>query len=146
MSPWKNPSRNYEGVRLHRLSLSAMLRTCFIFERILNGVYSRPGVTARLVESSSQQYRGWSLKISRQFRTRRAQRPWSRFCYAADRQHCAFEEWLILIHYLAPSEAFPRPPALISSKARKATTDCSIVSQDFHCDKCRLCCGRLGGS
>ena len=60
---WTKPSRDYEDIHIDGLSLSAMLRICFIFERILNEVYCRREVTAHLVESISQQYREWTLEF-----------------------------------------------------------------------------------
>lgn len=60
---WSKPSRDYEDIHIDGLSLSAMLRICFIFERILNEVYCRREVTAVLVESISQQYREWTLEF-----------------------------------------------------------------------------------
>ena len=60
---WTKPSRDYEDIQLDGLSLSAMLRICFIFERILNEVYCRREVTAHLVESISQQYREWTMEF-----------------------------------------------------------------------------------
>ena len=60
---WSKPSRDYEDIHIDGLSLSAMLRICFIFERILNEVYCRREVTAHLVESISQQYREWTLEF-----------------------------------------------------------------------------------
>lgn len=60
---WSKPSRDYEDIQIDGLSLSAMLRICFIFERILNEVYCRREVTAHLVESISQQYREWTVEF-----------------------------------------------------------------------------------
>jgi Fungal specific transcription factor domain len=60
---WTKPSRDYEDIHIDGLSLSAVLRICFIFERILNQVYCRREVTAHLVESISQQYREWTLEF-----------------------------------------------------------------------------------
>jgi hypothetical protein len=60
---WTKPSRDYEDIHIDGLSLSAMLRICFIFERILNEVYCRREVTAHLVENISQQYREWTMEF-----------------------------------------------------------------------------------
>lgn len=60
---WKRPSRDYDDIQMGGLNSSAMLRICFIFERILNEVYCRREVSVQLVESISQQYRDWTLDL-----------------------------------------------------------------------------------
>ena len=60
---WKKPSRDYGDIQMGGLNSSAMLRICFIFERILNEVYCRREVSVQLVESISQQYRDWTLDL-----------------------------------------------------------------------------------
>ena len=60
---WSQNSRDYDGTKIRGLSFSAMLRICFIFERILNEVYCRREVTAQLVESISHQYRDWTFEL-----------------------------------------------------------------------------------
>jgi Fungal specific transcription factor domain len=60
---WKRPSRDYNDIQMEGLNSSAMLRICFIFERILNEVYCRREVSVQLVESISQQYRDWTLEL-----------------------------------------------------------------------------------
>ena len=60
---WTRLSRDYEDIHLEGLNLSATLRLCFIFERILNDVYCRREVSAHLVESISQQYREWTMEF-----------------------------------------------------------------------------------
>jgi len=53
----------YEDVKAGVLHSSAMLRICFIFERILNEVYCRREVDVQLVNSISAQYREWNMAL-----------------------------------------------------------------------------------
>ena len=62
---WSGGGREYEGIKMEGLSGSAMLRICFIFERIINEVYCRREVSVALVESISRQYRDWSRELGR---------------------------------------------------------------------------------
>jgi hypothetical protein len=60
---WDAKSRDYETIQMAGLNSSAMLRICFIFERIMNEVYCRREVSVQLVESISRQYRDWTLQL-----------------------------------------------------------------------------------
>lgn len=60
---WESKARVYEGIRMGALHSSAMLRICFIFERILSEVYSRREVDVQLVNSISAQYRDWNMAL-----------------------------------------------------------------------------------
>lgn len=60
---WDAKSRDYETIQMGGLNSSAMLRICFIFERIMNEVYCRREVSVQLVESISRQYRDWTLQL-----------------------------------------------------------------------------------
>ncbi|RMZ90826.1 hypothetical protein DV736_g1921, partial [Chaetothyriales sp. CBS 134916] len=66
---WDGKERSYEGVKVNGLDSSAMLRMCFIFERILNEVYCRREIRVQLVESISRQYRDWTLQLPVGLRT-----------------------------------------------------------------------------
>ncbi|RMZ83974.1 hypothetical protein DV737_g1287, partial [Chaetothyriales sp. CBS 132003] len=68
---WDGKERSYEGVKVEGLDSSAMLRMCFIFERILNEVYCRREIRVQLVESISRQYRDWTLQLPVGLRTDR---------------------------------------------------------------------------
>ena len=60
---WDRATRDYETIQMGGLNSSAMLRICFIFERIMNEVYCRREVSVQLVESISRQYRDWTLQL-----------------------------------------------------------------------------------
>ncbi|RMD43285.1 hypothetical protein DV735_g1824, partial [Chaetothyriales sp. CBS 134920] len=60
---WDGKERSYDGVKVDGLDSSAMLRMCFIFERILNEVYCRREIRVQLVESISRQSRDWTLQL-----------------------------------------------------------------------------------
>lgn len=60
---WESKGRVYEDIRMGALHSSAMLRICFIFERILNEVYCRREVDVQLVNSISAQYRDWNMAL-----------------------------------------------------------------------------------
>lgn len=60
---WESKGRVYEDIRMGALNSSAMLRICFIFERILNEVYCRREVDVQLVNSISAQYRDWNMAL-----------------------------------------------------------------------------------
>jgi hypothetical protein len=60
---WDRATRDYETIQMEGLESSAMLRICFIFERIMNEVYCRREVSVQLVESISRQYRDWTLNL-----------------------------------------------------------------------------------
>jgi len=60
---WETKGRVYEDIRMGALHSSAMLRICFIFERILNEVYCRREVDVQLVNSISTQYRDWNMAL-----------------------------------------------------------------------------------
>lgn len=61
---WNKPSRDYDDIHLDTLNPSAILRLCFILERIINEVYCRREVSVQLVESISRQYRDWTFQLS----------------------------------------------------------------------------------
>lgn len=60
---WESKARVYEDVRMGASHSSAMLRICFIFERILSEVYCRREVDVQLVNSISTQYRDWNMAL-----------------------------------------------------------------------------------
>lgn len=60
---WESKARVYEDVRMGASHSSAMLRICFIFERILSEVYCRREVDVQLVNSISAQYRDWNMAL-----------------------------------------------------------------------------------
>lgn len=60
---WNRSTRDYEGIQMNGRNTSATLRICFIFERILNEVYTRREVSVQLVESISRQYRDWTMQL-----------------------------------------------------------------------------------
>jgi len=60
---WETKSHVYEDVQMGALHSSAMLRICFIFERILNEVYCRREVDVQLVNAISAQYRDWNMAL-----------------------------------------------------------------------------------
>ncbi|KAK5072539.1 hypothetical protein LTR51_005177 [Lithohypha guttulata] len=60
---WEGKTRVYDDVRTSNMTSSAMLRICFIFERILNEVYCRREVDVQLVNSISAQYRDWNMAL-----------------------------------------------------------------------------------
>lgn len=60
---WDAKTRDYETIQMGGLNSSAMLRICFIFERIMNEVYCQREVSVQLVESISRQYRDWTLQL-----------------------------------------------------------------------------------
>lgn len=66
---WEGKNRVYEDVRMSgsAMSSSALLRICFIFERILNEVYCRREVDVQLVNSISAQYRDWDMALDAGF-------------------------------------------------------------------------------
>ena len=64
---WEGKARVYEDVRMGTSHSSAMLRICFIFERILNEVYCRREVDVQLVNSISTQYRDWNMALDAGF-------------------------------------------------------------------------------
>lgn len=66
---WEGKTRVYEDVRMSgsAMSSSALLRICFIFERILNEVYCRREVDVKLVNSISAQYRDWDMALDAGF-------------------------------------------------------------------------------
>lgn len=64
---WESKARVYESVRMGSSHSSAMLRICFIFERILNEVYCRREVDVQLVNSISAQYRDWNMTLEAGF-------------------------------------------------------------------------------
>lgn len=64
---WESKARVYENVRMGSSHSSAMLRICFIFERILNEVYCRREVDVQLVNSISAQYRDWNMTLEAGF-------------------------------------------------------------------------------
>lgn len=60
---WEGKDHVYEDVKMGALHSSAMLRICFIFERILNEVYCRREVDVQLVNGISAQYRDWNMAL-----------------------------------------------------------------------------------
>ena len=60
---WESKDHVYEDFEMGALHSSAMLRICFIFERILNEVYCRREVDVQLVNAISAQYRDWNMAL-----------------------------------------------------------------------------------
>jgi len=60
---WESKDHVYDDSKTGALHSSAMLRICFIFERILNEVYCRREVDVQLVNAISAQYRDWNMAL-----------------------------------------------------------------------------------
>lgn len=52
-----------QSTPVHSPHASAVLRICFVYERILNEVYCRRDVSVQFVDSISKQYRDWNLSL-----------------------------------------------------------------------------------